>query len=469
MSNMRGLKMKLLSNISKMLRSTSGNTGIIFALAAVPMLLGAGAAVDMVRANRTQAVLQAAADSAALGAGVSGGNVSAVEQLARTYLEVNGANAALDIVDEIEVERDEETGSFNVKIKGKIKTSFMTLAGVPTMSLEASSQVMSTSRALEIVLVLDSTDSMNFEGRLDALKTSARDLVRQVLDSKTENTYVKIGIVPFANYVNVGLGSRGQGWLNVPADTVDVRRSCNQSYPNATSSNCRTEPYSYVKDGVNVSTTTQICDWDYGTPVEQCGDVDFGTKWNGCVGSRNYPLDTEIGTPNVAYPGVMGAYCPTPIKDLSDDKNALIGTINALNATGETYIPAGLLWGWNMLNPAAPLTSAKSQAEMASIDGKKVIVLMSDGASTLVPTYPDHVAGSANTANNLLDEICDNVKGDDIEIFTVAFKVSDNAAESALQSCASGSGYAFDADSSSELVAAFREIAGMLSEVHLTK
>ncbi len=460
--------MKLTSAFKTLLHSTNGNTGMLFALAVVPMLLGAGAAVDMVRANRTQAVVQAAADSAALGAGVSGANESTVEQLARDYLEINGANAALDIVDEIKVERKED-GSFNVEIKGKVKTSFMSLAGIPTMDIMGSSQVMSTSNALEIVLVLDATASMNYEGRLDALKVSARDLVTQVLDNKADNTYVKIGIVPFANYVNVGLGARGESWLSVPADTTDIRPSCSQTYPNATSSNCRDEPYSYVNDGVTVNTTTQVCDWNYGPPIEQCNDADFGSKWNGCIGSRTNPLDTEIGTPNVPYPGVMGAWCPSPITDLTDDKDALTGKINALVATGETYIPAGLLWGWNMLNPAAPLTSAKSGGEMSSIEGKKVIVLMSDGANTLVPAYPDHVGGPANTANNLLADICAGVKAEDIEIVTVAFKVSDNAAESALEDCASGSGNFFDADSSAELVGAFREIAAMLAEVHLTK
>jgi hypothetical protein len=461
--------MRFLSRLSEMLRSTSGNTGIIFALAAVPMLLGAGAAVDMVRANRTQAVLQAAADAAALGAGVSGANESTVSQLVTDYLAINGAQAALDTVESIEAIRSEDDGSFNVKINGKIKTSFMMLAGIPTMDIGASSQVMSKGRALEIVLVLDATDSMNREGRLDALKVSARDLVTQVLENKAHGTYVKVGIVPFANYVNVGLGARGQSWINVPADQVNMQTSCTSTHPDARSSNCRDEPYSYVSDGVTVTGTQQVCDWDYGTPVNTCNEVDNGTKWRGCVGSRNSPMDTEIGTPSVPYPGIMDTYCPTPITDLTDDKGDLVGKINGIAATGETYIPAGLLWGWNMLMPSAPLTAAKSPAEMAAVDGKKVIVLMSDGANTLVPSYPAHASGPSSQAERILDDICDNVKGDDIEIYTVAFKVSSHQAEEALEDCASDEGKAFDANSSAELVGAFREIAAMLSEVHLTK
>jgi NACalpha-BTF3-like transcription factor len=122
-----------------------------------------------------------------------------------------------------------------------------------------------------------------------------------------------------------------------------------------------------------------------------------------------------------------------------------------------------------MLMPAAPLTSAKSQAEMAAVDGKKVIVLMSDGANTLVPTYPAHASGPSSQAEDVLDDICDNVKDDDIEIYTIAFKVSSHQAEEALEDCASDEGKAFDANSSAELVGAFREIAAMLAEVHLTK
>src|SRR5437773_5088547 len=53
------------------MRQTSGNVSIMFALAIVPLILAAGAAVDYVRASRAQTALQAAVDGAALAAAMS--------------------------------------------------------------------------------------------------------------------------------------------------------------------------------------------------------------------------------------------------------------------------------------------------------------------------------------------------------------------------------------------------------------
>ncbi len=454
---------------ANLLRNTSGNTTVLFALAAVPLLLVGASAIDMVHANRTQAVLQGAADAAALAGGVSDVSEGDAKKLVEDFVIANGAQNALDSDFDVKITDDKNTGSFQVKISGKINTSFMKLAGISTMDIDAMAEVMRGSRALEVVLVLDNTDSMNFEGRLDSLKVASRQLVDDIFENTPNKAYTKIGIVPFANYVNVGLGSRGKAWMSVPADSSNTTNECWATYPSATKSNCHMEPYNYVQDGVSVSTTTEVCDWNYGAPVNQCGPVNHDVKWYGCVGSRNSPLDRSIGSEAVPYPGVMDTYCPRPITDLSDDKSELQGEIDAMTATGNTYIPAGLLWGWNMLNPAEPLSSAKSKVDMAGLEGVKALVLMTDGANTLVPAYPNHVDGPAATSDAIVSELCGNIKADGIIIYTVSFKVTDSVAQKNLTDCASDPSKAFDADDATELSAAFKEIAQKLSAVRLSK
>ena len=58
--------------ISRFLKDTSGNLGMMFAIGAIPLLLAGGAAIDMIRANNTQTILRGAADAAALAGATSG-------------------------------------------------------------------------------------------------------------------------------------------------------------------------------------------------------------------------------------------------------------------------------------------------------------------------------------------------------------------------------------------------------------
>jgi Flp pilus assembly protein TadG len=460
-------------NIQSYFRSTAGNTAIIFSMAAVPLLLASGAAVDMVRANRTQAVLQGAADAAALGGGVSSQSKKEIEKLVEDYFVANGAPEALDFVEKIEAKQDKMSGTFTVAIKGKINTSFMKLAGIQTLDIGATAEVMRGSQALEIVLVLDNTDSMNAEGRLDALKVSAKELVREIFKNKQSDTYIKLGIVPFANYVNVGMAARNESWMNVAAEQTfsSPAGECRDTYPQQRWDNCvQNGSHMESRDGVMVSVPDYTCDYVQGPMVKDCTPTSWTTQWHGCVGSRNSPMDTEIGTATVPYPGVMDDYCPVPMTDLSDDQSLLLGNIDAMTGTRNTYIPSGLLWGWNMLNEAEPLTSAKSAGDMSAMKGKKAIVLMTDGKNTMVPTYPKHEgADPAPLADSILAEICGNVKNDGIEIYTVAFKVDSSDAKNLLRKCASDGTKAFDAADSAELVASFREIAETLSAVRLSK
>jgi Flp pilus assembly protein TadG len=463
-----------MNKVTRFLSNSSGNTTIMFAIAIVPMLLVAGAATDMVRANRTQALLQGAADAAALAGGVGGqadddDSDDAMQEIVEDFVEANSAKAALIAAPTIITEYDEDSGAFKVRLKGKFKTSFMALAGIPTMEIDAVAEVMVGNKALEVALVLDNTASMNAEGRLDDLKVAAKKLVDDIYDDQPDDAYVKVGIVPFSNYVNVGTGARGENWLEVPPDQSSTVDSCWDTFPQATKSNCQMVPYTLMNDGVQTSGTTEQCVWDYGPPTEVCGPVTSTTTWFGCVGSRNSPLDRNVGSEDVPYPGVVNQSCPAEVTDLTDDESKLKGEIDSMIGTGETYIPAGLIWGWNMLTAAEPLSNAKSSSDMSGLGGVKALVLMTDGASTLVPAYPYHVAGPAATADAIMLDICSNIKGDGITIYTVGFKVADSIAQNNLIACASDPSKAFDADNASELSAAFKEIAQKLSEVRLSQ
>jgi hypothetical protein len=267
------------------------------------------------------------------------------------------------------------------------------------------------------------------------------------------------------------LSRRNKPWIDVDPDkTVTGAKTCWDTYPNATKSNCRQVPN--ISDGVQQGTYEQ-CDWNYGAPVQQCGIPTQTFTWNGCVGSRPEPLDESLGSLGTHYVGLSNEWCTSELVELTDSKTTLHDKIDGFVATGETYVPAGLLWGWNMLNPDEPLSKAKTADAIKSMGGTKALVLMTDGQNTLAPYSPIHrgwdgasdwAKGDAKTKT-----LCENIKADGIVVYTVSFMVTDAGAKSLLQSCATDATKAFSADSAASLATAFKEIGHSMTAMRLSK
>ncbi len=274
-------------------RDVAGSMPIILAISAVPLLLASGAAVDMVQANNSKTALQAAVDAAALAGATSRiTNPSQLRSLVGKFISSNDAKDSLTFSNsDISFGTIATSGNFYVKVTGKMHTSFMAIAGYTNLDINAYSEVEQGSSAIELALVLDNTASMNSEGRLAALKVSAKSLVSTIMTNAPAGAYVKIGIVPFSNYVNVGLGNRNKSWLDVQPDSVSTVAQTYATYPNATYTNCHLTDHPYLNDGVPAVWQSNDCDVNQGAPVM----VSYypSSTWNGCVGSRNNGLDTK--------------------------------------------------------------------------------------------------------------------------------------------------------------------------------
>jgi Flp pilus assembly protein TadG len=460
-----------MSMMKKFASDVRGNTAIMFALTIVPLVLAAGASIDWVRVNRTQTVLQGAADAAAVAGSASGLTTKPeLMQVVTDYAVANGAADAVDSITSFNFDLDEHNRTFSVTIKGKMKTALMGIAGISSLDVDAYSEVGLANEGMEVALVLDNTGSMTDSNRLPALKAAAKQLVDEVFKASGSN-YVKIGVVPFSEYVNVGLGNRNAPWINVPADTSTTTNQCWDTYPNATKSNCRMETSTWTLDGIPQTSTYEVCDWNYGTPVQQCGPVTNSLTWNGCVGSRSVTTDTSIGDPGTKYPGVQNVNCPIELLPLTTDKAAINSKIDSMTGVGNTYIPAGLIWGWNILDPNHPYTEAKSASWMSDHGGTKAIVLMTDGDNTLTPAYPMHIpdGGNAGIANSKVTEICDNIKGQNITVYTVSLMVSNPVSKAMLVNCATDGNKSFTADDPTALSEAFKRITESLLALRFVK
>jgi Flp pilus assembly protein TadG len=449
-----------------------GNVSMMLALAVVPLCIGAGAAIDFVQVSNSQTILQGAADAAALaGASSRKTNAAELKKIVDDYLAANGANDTLSQVDSVIPVLDPVKKTFSVEIKGKRNTSLMHLVGVDTINLGAYSEIKLGGDGLEVAMVLDVTGSMNASGRLPALKTAANNFVNKLMDAEATGSYVRVGIVPFAEYVNVGLGVRNEPWMNVPADTsVSGTEICGPTFPDRTTK-CDEVTKSTLVDGIPTTYTSyENCVTTDGPPgPNACHTPVSTTKWNGCVGSRNDPMDESIGTPSSPYPGLPNVPCNSEIVPLTKNKTTLQSTISGLTANGSTYIPAGLLWGWNMVDSNAPLTEAKTASQIKDMGGSKAIVLMTDGDNTLSADYPYHWGTDGDKADKKVKDLCKNIKDDDIVIYTVSFMVTDDDTVKMLEKCASDPSKALTADNAAQLSQVFDEISASMLALRMTK
>lgn len=457
--------------MSAFFRCRSGNVAIIFSLAVVPMMLAAGVGVDMVRANNVRTILQAAADAAAL-AGASSGqsDPAAVKAVAEQYLAANGVGKVLDEIKVVKINDNPGNGKFRVKVGGKLKTSFMAVAGLSTIDIEAISEVKrGTSGPLELVLALDTTYSMTENNKIGTLKTAARDLVGAVMNSGN----VKVGVVPFADYFHVGLKYKDEPWLDVPPTKTEPYESCTWTYPNRTGCTVQTTCYA---DGVPYSCNHETCT-NWGTPVKSnCSVINVTSKWEGCIAARPEAYHSRIDQAMaVPYPGRTWT-CGAPMLAMTTAKTEVLDAIDALYPSGDTHIPSGLIWAWNMLTPQAPLKEASPMAEVLAKGGKKALVLMTDGMNTS-SNYadgnygPHHQTdyGDGTYTDNLTASLCSKIKAEGTLIYTVLFDVTDSNIENLLRNCATKPDMSFVASDAGELLSAFGKIGASLTRLRLTQ
>jgi len=99
-----------------------------------------------------------------------------------------------------------------------------------------------------------------------------------------------------------------------------------------------------------------------------------------------------------------------------------------------------------------------------------VLVLMTDGANTkTMQSNGRHDGGAGAQANSYTAELCNNIKAEYIEIFTVAFEITDVTVQALMRSCASDAANYFDATNSAALDSAFQTIAAAIRDLRIAR
>ncbi len=458
-------------------KDDKGSVAMILALIIVPLMIMIGFAIDFLRATNYRSKAAEALDIALLMTAQQYAYDKTIDVSAKTQANFNANWVGQALPPPTITAQVLPDNNIKGTISSTIPTTFMQIIGHDQMPIDVVSQVTANTKNLELVLVLDNTGSMDKPGKIDTLKTAASDLVTTVMANNGATNNVKVGIAPFSRYVNVGIDKAGKNWLKVPAP------SCYKPliHPEQCSGGTSGTPTTcYDNEGNPYACTT-------GGSNGTCPPSAYGSEvcktWDGCVGSRDVPHNTEddiYTTPTTKIPGIItwGDYaCPKKVTPLTDSQSTILNNISAMNADGATYIPHGLMWGWRLLSDQEPFDQGEPYTNTKVT---KVMVLMTDGENTRYPSYPYHnsayFSGTNNLdpaktaiSNGLTATACTNIKAKGIKIYTVAFQVTDAPTKSMLETCASDPENYYDATSATALTQAFRDITLELINLRVAK
>lgn len=450
--------------IGKFREDRSGAIQMIFAVTLVPVVLTIGAAVDYSRSKQVRDQLQAALDNAVLAGAVEAakGNGDAVPGIVANYVNANFKTVTATASGTY----DRATAKVIGTASAPVATTFMRVLGTSSVTVSVNSQAVYGNGKVEVALALDTTGSMAGT-KLSTAQKAASDLVDTLYAMPQASSNVKVALVPFTSYVNVGTAYRNASWISGATDYSTTSTGCWDTYPNATYSDPYTVNATCSADGRSYDCSyTAYRTVNYGTPVNVCGSYTSNYTWYGCVGSRNSPLDLSDTVSNAdRVPALLNYGCSQPLIRLTNTAATIKTGINSLYASGETYIAPGLLWAWRTLSPNAPF--ADGQAYGPGIT--KSIVLMTDGENTHSANYPDHEGSNVADANNVTAKTCSNIKDAGIRVITIAFMVTDTDIKSILKRCATTDGDFFEATDTTALLSAFKAIGARLTAVRIER
>ena len=238
------------------LRARDGTVALIFGLTFLPIIAAVGAAFDYSRVARANTVLTTSCDAAALAAGTRFDEPDFNHQaFAQDYMEVNsGQDWAFNATPQIQLlSRDGRTMRF--RATAQMDTVLMGLMGIDKVDLRADCEITREITGIELVMVLDNTGSMSSNSKMTNMKQAARDLVETLFKTDGSVDGLRVGLVPFSDFVNIKATNR-----NWKGDTLDW--SVNTAY-------APTDARRYTGAAWQMIDTTGIAPWngDYVGPV----------------------------------------------------------------------------------------------------------------------------------------------------------------------------------------------------------
>lgn len=456
------------------LKSTSGNMAITGAISISVMLLGIGAAVDLTSTSSQQKSLQDMVDNATLAAARSKKRSKSDLQLIVDKVISQHNVQGWPITTKLNLEND----SIYVEAASSYDTWLMGIIGKDTLPIYVdAASPLAIDIPINLSLVLDTTDSMAGKN-IDDLKVATKAMVEE-FDSFDGD--VRLAVIPFGKYVNVGLKNKNAYWIDTSKDgTFTEYESCYDERITIKERKCTGtgvyETRDRYSDGVyqgssrnEVKNCTDGVYQPTGNRICEMRKIEY--NWYGCAGSRQSPHNERAPHAGRDIPGIMNETCGSEMIPLTTNLKTVEKTIDGLTTSGETYLPAGVMWGWRAMQKDAPLNEISKLSATKMKNAQNAMVIMTDGENTLSQGSDERHNGSdINEANKRTANLCELAKEDDIRIFTVGYRMGSGRAdmEKLLKECASDDLNYFDADNAAELKQAFEDIANSLNFTRLS-
>lgn len=430
MSIISRLNKKLFKTASCFHKDTQGQFAIIFAITAVALVLAGGLAVDGARLYSAKSKLDNAMDAAVLATtrDITTGKIAkedAEEAIGNfLYSNINPASFSNAEVKIDNISIDDVTKTVKVDAHIKLPMTLTAVAGYQTVEVSSASAARYNDDKIEIAMVLDVTGSMSSkiegsptgETRMEALIEAASAAVNTLIPDEEAGKRVRIGLVPYSASVNISPVISKIKLYGSKKGCV-IERTNSQRYTD-----------------------------------------EFSTGSNRVTGLNDKP----------------GSYDCThsEIVPLTNDTAKLTSTIKNLGTYGHTGGHVGIAWAQYMLsskwNAAWPTES--EVAPSSDKTTKKFAVIMTDGEFNTFLSNGEGNGRGANESRSYAENLCTNIKDNDIKVFTINFAGGDDASK-LMAKCASPdtetNQFFFDASSGEDLKKAFQAIAESIKGLRL--
>ncbi|RVT43120.1 Tad domain-containing protein [Sphingobium algorifonticola] len=360
--------------------------------------------------------------------------------------------------------------------------------------------------------------NQKYTGRSDAFPTDTlvdfdvnmpmrqRDAKRQsyssstdtcVVESRTRNFTQRRTYTYFDYYtyrpvtLNVSaLKTGGSTWAN----SISLPRDTRGVYASTTWTGCIEERQAHVADSDPSNDYNPIPATAFDMDIDMIPTSDPATQWKPQLqdvqwgrfdGSGNTVANVDTAG-NLAR-NYTGPNCPVAARRLQEYLSATDyeDYVDSMTPAGNTYHDIGLIWGARLLSPTG-LFAADNATTPEGGEIQRHLIFMTDGDTVTdnrnvspygIAWWDRRQSNSASAPSNALltsnvnarmQALCTNVKNRNITLWVISFGSGvSNAAQTALQNCASP-GRFYSAADSAQLIDQFRQIADNISQLRLT-
>ena len=403
----------------------------------------------------------------------------------------------------------------------------ITITGTSTVIIET------TGLEVAMVLDNTGSMQFGSPARIDSLRLAATDLVDILFGNETNPENLKIALVPFVATVNIGQENDALVQFpdpdNIYPPTVDAQwKGCVEARdaPNDVEDifiegdtvQGEWAPYYWENEPTfrlsDFSVNTTVCENTWW--LEGVGPVLPREEQPGPTGRSGDPLsdfDTHPNAPGFfinldiepkATKGPNKA-CPDPLIPLTNDKQTLLTAIDQMQPWegNGTMAHLGAAWGWRVLSPDAPFQEG---LPYTTENNNKAIIILSDGENLVSQAtnfisacsqgqgsftavnsrYDSHYTAYGYTSqgrlgidtatvaiNGELDsrfaQVCENIKQEEIVIYTITFDLDDEDTQELFRQCASDPDKYFNSPDGDTLRSSFQAIGAELSNLRIAQ